>query len=140
MSNPIDEIRAINLTPYRQARKLATAHEKAKRDADDKLKDASRLANATLRKRAKGIIEPHFIEWHDGNGVSINHTDWTIRPHFSGIISPTNPGLYTRWARAEIRFNLTGTTLEEFDEICHGLKAAADALAKMLYEKESSNV
>jgi hypothetical protein len=140
MSNPIDEIRAINLTPYRQARNLATAHERAKRDAQTALDDASRHAVGALRTRAKKIIEPHFIEWHDGGGLSINHTDWTVQPHLSGVINPANRSLYARWARANIRFSLTGKDLQEFDEICHGLKAAADALAKMLFEKESSNV
>ncbi len=137
MTNPIEDIKAVDLTPYRQARALTFKAQQSSRAADTALREASKTAAASLRKRATNLIGPHFIEWQDHDGLSINHTDWTVSAHLSGTITPTDTGPYVRQARASIRFSLTGATLEEFDEVCHGLKAAADALAEMLYGGKS---
>ena len=91
-----------------------------------------------LRKRATSIVDPHFIEWTaPSHPLAINHTDWTVRPHFFGHIEPRNKGLYTRWARARIAFSITCRDMDEFDEVFRGLKAAADALAETLYGKKT---
>lgn len=137
MKNPIDEIMAIDLEPYRKAHNLRHSADRQQRQANEDLHQASRNALQRLRSRAAKILSPHVIEWHDGfREISINHTDWDVRPHLAGEIMPHNRGTYTKWARATIPFNLTGTTLEEYDAIFRGLKRAADELAVMLYTKE----
>lgn len=137
MKNPIDEIMAIDLEPYRSARSLGYKAERQQRRANERLDEASRKAIQRLRSRAAKIVAPHFIEWRDGSrGLSINHTDWNVRPHLSGEILPHNKGAYTKWARATIPFSITGKTLEEYDAVFRGLKRAADELAAMLYTKD----
>ena len=137
MKDPIQTIREIDLTAYRAARKLAWEHQKANREAREELRAASRKAVAALRRRASKIVAPHFVEWHDNDGVSIDHTGWQANPHLSGDICPRNLGPYTRWARAHIKFSITGKDMEEFDEVFCALKVAADALAETLFSKRS---
>ncbi len=137
MTNPIEDLKAVDLMPYREARALTFKAQQSSRAADTALREASKTAVASLRKRATKLIGPHVIVWQDYDNLSINHTDWTVSAHLSGDIIPTDTRPYARQARASIRFSLTGASLEEFDEVCHGLKAAADALAEMLYGKKS---
>jgi hypothetical protein len=135
---PIEQIQQIDLTAYREARRLAWKRDTADREAREGLDKASRKAASALRKRATSLVDPHFIEWMGpSDALSINHTDWTVRPHFSGHIQPRNKGLYTRWARATIQFSITCRDMDEFDEVFRGLKAAADALAETLYGKKT---
>lgn len=137
MKNPIDEIMAIDLEPYRKARSLGHSADRQQRQAGEDLDEASRKAIQRLQSRAAKIVAPHFIEWRDGSrGLSINHTDWNVRPHLTGEILPHNKGVYTKWARATITFSITGKTLEEYDAVFRGLKRAADELAAMLYTKD----
>ena len=137
MKNPIDEIMAIDLEPYRKARNLRQSADRQQRQAGEDLHEASRKALQRLRSRAVKILSPHVIHWRGGSrGISINHTDWDVRPHLSGEILPHNKGAYTKWARATIQFSITGKTLEEYDAVFRGLKRAADELAVMLYTKE----
>jgi hypothetical protein len=89
-----------------------------------------------LLTRAQKILDPHIIEWHHGSRcLLVNHAEQTIRPHFTGVIRPKNPGFYKRWADISIKFSITGTDMDDFDTVCKGLKKAADALAKAMFEK-----
>lgn len=137
MKNPIDEIMAIDLAPYRKAHTMQNSVSRLRRQANEDLDEASRKAIRRLQSRASKIVSPHYIEWRNGlRGWSINHLDWDVRPQLAGEIQPSNSGPYTKWARATIPFSITGKTLEEYDAVFHGLKRAADELAAMLYTKE----
>jgi hypothetical protein len=131
--NPIEEIQAIDLTAYRHANKLGWERQKADREAREGLKEASRKATTALRKRASKLIAPHHIDWTDADGLSINHKDWEINAHLFGEIWPANSGPYTKWARGSIKFSITGRDMDEFDDVCRGLKAAVDVLAETLF-------
>jgi hypothetical protein len=136
MANPIDEIRAIDLTDYRRAQKMKFDARTADQDVEKALEDISRKPAAALLTRAQKILDPHIIEWHHGSRcLLVNHAEQTIRPHFTGVIRPKNPGFYKRWADVSIKFSITGTDMEDFDTVCRGLKKAADALAKAMFEK-----
>ena len=136
MANPIDEIRAIDLTDYRRAQKMKFDARTADQNAEKALEDISRKPAAALLTRAQKILDPHIIEWHHGSRcLLVNHAEQTIRPHFTGVIRPKNPGFYKRWADISIKFSITGTDMEDFDTVCTGLKKAADALAKAMFEK-----
>ena len=136
MTNPIDEIRAIDLTEYQRAQQMKFDARTADQDAEKALDDVSRKPAAALRARAKKILDPHFIEWHNGSRcLLVNHAEQTVRPHFTGVIRPHNPGFYKRWAEVSIKFSITGTDMKDFDTVCKGLKKAADALAKAMFEK-----
>jgi hypothetical protein len=139
MSNPIEDIRGLDLTAYRASRKLSFDLQKANRESRDELRAASRKAVGALRRRANKLVAPHRINWRDNDGVSINHTDWRADLHLSGELWPHNPGVYTRSARAHINFSLTGKDMEEFDEVFCALKVAADALAETLFSRREKN-
>jgi len=139
MNNPIDEIRAIDMTEYRRVEKMKHDARIADQRMEQALEDLSRKPAAALRARAEEILEPHPIEWHNGSRcLLVNHAENTVRPHFTGIIWPQNPGSYKRWTKIRIKFDITGTDMDDFDTVCQGLKEAADALAKAMFEKKKA--
>lgn len=133
--NPIEQIRAIDLSAYRASRKMMSDQRKLSNEAQQGMADASRQAVMALRRRAKRILSPHHVEWRDNDGLSINHTDWIVSASIGGEIWPNNPGPYVKQARAHIRFGITARDMDEFDEVCRGLKLSADNLATMLFTK-----
>jgi hypothetical protein len=60
MTNPLDEIRAIDLTEYQRAQKMKFDARTADQDAEKALEDISRKPAAALLTRAQKILDPHI--------------------------------------------------------------------------------
>jgi hypothetical protein len=134
----IQALLARNAEPYRTARANYYAAELTLQQAATQVGAAGRKHYATLYAEMRRQLAPHTIDWREqtpSGAADVRGDDWTCGLCLTGSVWPHRAGRsYAIQARTPISFTLHPRDGAEFRRAIAGLKAAADALAAMLFD------
>lgn len=92
-------------------------------------------AAEAIRRYVARRLAPHEVTTKHMRGWHINYTNMTVHPSFDFEVWPRLPGVqfFVTQARTPISASITPRSQAELDHFIAGVRAAADALALMLY-------
>lgn len=135
MSEHFAAIRGIDARAEVEAKRIRErlAHQEKEFRANH-WKPATDAAGAIQRYVTRRLA-PHEVTAKHMRGWHINHTEMSVHPSFDFEIWPRLPGVqfFATQARTPIRASITPRNQAELDHFIAGVRAAADALALMLY-------